>query len=294
MSFLQPERVPVKLYRFDDPNAPQLDGTSDSLLTVLKACLVTGYGDKLGAGWSLPFEDADNGIKVFRPELSVHLDYFVHVSQDTGKEATFSILTDMTNINNGIVIAKTGTSFKHHTNSKTGREWIVIASSRSFWLFRETANNNNTPKHLSGAYLFCGDTAQNELGFRAVFLKHTGGTWGIDDDDRYFLFESNDPNGSVAGKLYCPTPSKVIQQDAQLLSMFIQSSQAVELNASIICDVLVYANREAWRLPCYHTPSVQTANRTIINSPKGRLISHGTGSIGRANVVFVPIDFWEY
>lgn len=56
--------MPIRYYSFEDAGAPQLPNVStqrtyDSLCTVLKACLVTGYGSKPGAGWTIGHEHAD-------------------------------------------------------------------------------------------------------------------------------------------------------------------------------------------------------------------------------------------
>ena len=52
------ERVPVKVYRWDDAGAPKLTTDAGAFKTVLKACLVTGYGEaenhKEPLGWENP------------------------------------------------------------------------------------------------------------------------------------------------------------------------------------------------------------------------------------------------
>lgn len=55
MSFLNPTPVPVRLYSHTDSDAPQLPANNwtGAIKTILKACLVTGYGGKPGAGWTL-------------------------------------------------------------------------------------------------------------------------------------------------------------------------------------------------------------------------------------------------
>ena len=61
---IQTELKPVTVYRSTDTNAPQLTKTAGSLKTVLKACLVEGYGSQPALGWDMPYE---NGMKaVFR------------------------------------------------------------------------------------------------------------------------------------------------------------------------------------------------------------------------------------
>ena len=56
------QRVPVKVYRWDDEGAPQVEAAAGSIKTILKACLVTGYGEgnkrKDGLGWEMAFEKA--------------------------------------------------------------------------------------------------------------------------------------------------------------------------------------------------------------------------------------------
>lgn len=66
MSLLLPEKFPVKFYSWKDQDAPQLQDVYGCIKTILKACLVTGYGDKESAGWTSLFED-DYRIVLRRP-----------------------------------------------------------------------------------------------------------------------------------------------------------------------------------------------------------------------------------
>ncbi len=56
MSFLNPVSEPVKRFSSTDAGAPQINynaRVAGDVKTVLKACLVTGYGAKPSAGWSI-------------------------------------------------------------------------------------------------------------------------------------------------------------------------------------------------------------------------------------------------
>lgn len=66
MSLRNPVKYPVKYYSWQDTQAPQLSNADGVIKTILKACLVTGYGSKAGAGWTSPFED-DYRIVLRRP-----------------------------------------------------------------------------------------------------------------------------------------------------------------------------------------------------------------------------------
>ena len=59
MSFLNPINEPVLMYSSTDANAPKINyaaRAAGDVKTVLKACLVTGYGTKQGAGWTMQNE----------------------------------------------------------------------------------------------------------------------------------------------------------------------------------------------------------------------------------------------
>lgn len=59
MSFLNPVSEPVLMYSSTDTSAPQINyaaRAAGDVKTVLKACLVTGYGTKQGAGWTMQNE----------------------------------------------------------------------------------------------------------------------------------------------------------------------------------------------------------------------------------------------
>lgn len=59
-------RTPVKLYKWDDEGAPSHQYVEGSIKTILKACLVTGYGEgdqrKEPLGWEIKFEEANQAV----------------------------------------------------------------------------------------------------------------------------------------------------------------------------------------------------------------------------------------
>jgi hypothetical protein len=53
-----------KVYDWGDPEAPKLDGTSGSMVRLLDAVLITGYGSKTPAGWLQPIPTYSSSIAV--------------------------------------------------------------------------------------------------------------------------------------------------------------------------------------------------------------------------------------
>lgn len=176
MSLLTPVKVPVKVYRWDDAGAPALNKTAGCMMTIFKACLVTGYGTKEGAGWTMPFEDTASGVKVFRPEVGLHTDFYLRVSADTGTEMAAQIYLNMTDANTGDLKLQCDSTYKYAKAQNNGK-WILIASPRGFWFFTDSSTNETTTIfNQLGSYFFGGDTASAVDSQRAVALMHSGGS----------------------------------------------------------------------------------------------------------------------
>jgi len=73
MSFLNPVNEPVLRFSSTDPDAPQINyaaRVAGDVKTVLKACLVTGYGDKASAGWTA-INEVGNVIEFVSPNVDM-------------------------------------------------------------------------------------------------------------------------------------------------------------------------------------------------------------------------------
>ncbi|MCL1048940.1 hypothetical protein L2755_04755, partial [Shewanella abyssi] len=60
--------LPARIYRWDDEGAPTVvrDTRMSDIISLLKKCLIEGYGEKEGLGWSLAFDDPANLKVAFR------------------------------------------------------------------------------------------------------------------------------------------------------------------------------------------------------------------------------------
>lgn len=68
MSYQNPLTLTPKLYQSTDPQAPQLLGQLGDFKSVFKACLVTGYGGKQGAGYTIDNE-TDRSCEFVSPNI---------------------------------------------------------------------------------------------------------------------------------------------------------------------------------------------------------------------------------
>lgn len=287
MSFLQPEKVPVKVYLSTDKDAPRLDRTPNCVATILKACLVTGYGDKEGAGWTMPFEDTTKGAKVLKPADSPHIPFFMRLSQDTGREMTVQVYQEMSDIDTGELKLQCDTPFKYAIGSPISHRWVVIACGRAFWLFHETGNRNGIKTTQLGTYLYCGDTAKNTRGERAVYLKHTGGSWGVDYEERYDIFYNSSNGGVITGKLFDITnPFNLNPQS------FFDGKKSISTR-TLLSPVVVMAGGEVWALPAFGSSTLHQDNYALIEGYGREFINHSTATAHIQNF-YVPTDYWEF
>lgn len=69
-----PTKVPVTVFRSTDAGAPELKAEPGSLKTLLKTCLVSGYGGKQGLGWQMHNESGNNVVFHFGAGFGLAVD----------------------------------------------------------------------------------------------------------------------------------------------------------------------------------------------------------------------------
>lgn len=285
--FINPEKVPVKVYRSTDKDAPRLDRTPNCVATIFKACLVTGYGNQQGAGWTIPFEDNNNGIKVLRPEISAEQDFYLRLSNDNGREMTAQVYLNMTDANTGDLKLQCDTPFKYGIQNETSQKWILIACSRAFWFFHETANKIVSTQ--SATYFYCGNTTKNSAGDKAIYLKHTAGSWAIYDTDHYDILQDQNSGGSAEGKFFDIKNQKQII--AKPISLFTGKEQ--QSTQTLLSPVLLQDEKETWALPAFMPSTLSKHNFDEIEGFGRRFINCST-AIQYPHNFYVPIDYWEF
>ena len=141
------QRVPVKVYRWDDEGAPQVESAAGSIKTILKACLVTGYGEgnkrKDGLGWEMAFEKTQEAC--FRSTHPKATKWWLGVDDSKyGERARYVDLCGLlepTSAKAGKVKQKVNNSsevcnfiYKKDYNSRDKIQWVGVGNERAFTL----------------------------------------------------------------------------------------------------------------------------------------------------------------
>lgn len=138
----------ASVYSSSDPGAPQLSGTVGSLVALLDAVLVDGYGTganaKAGAGWTKAFTASNK--RAYRNDPVAGSGFYLQVD-DTGavgdaRQALVRGYGSLTGLDTGsnpaptVAQAASGVPVsKSSALSGVSASWLIVADSRFFYLF---------------------------------------------------------------------------------------------------------------------------------------------------------------
>lgn len=144
--------MPVTVYRSTDAGAPQLNGVAGSLITVLDAVLVNGYGSKPAAGWTKPFSGTNKAVyrnSAVSPATGTYFrirDDGVGPYPQGSNKATLRGYETMTDVDTGVGAFPSLTQMpeygvyppvivKSDLTGSAARGWTIIADERTCYLF---------------------------------------------------------------------------------------------------------------------------------------------------------------
>lgn len=148
------------VYQSSDPGAPALTGQADSLIALLDAILINGYGlgeqAKLSLGWVREFQAV--GKRVYRNSVLTGSGYRVRIDDSNAQYALLRGYESMSNIDTGVgplpTVAQWANGLcwpKSATANGTARAWFAIGTERCFYLFiNHTGAANQFSTHFAG------------------------------------------------------------------------------------------------------------------------------------------------
>lgn len=138
--------LPVTMYRWDDPGAPQLSQTQGSAVDVIKKCLIDGYGTKEPAGWVIEEISSDNKNMIFSPKSRA----WMYLIYDDGRnsywgnrgamvgaiDAYNSIEEPISSLNYSDWTSRprNDPSYYNQVIDKIASKWVILADEESFYL----------------------------------------------------------------------------------------------------------------------------------------------------------------
>lgn len=164
------------MYSSTDASAPTLTASAGSLITVLTAILVNGYGAKPAAGWSIAFTSTN--AAVFRAPSGVQ--HYWQVNDNVGATAPVLPFETMSAYNTG-----TGQFPTNAQNTgpvcipKTTSGWVCFADSRTF-IFLVFGLGGGSNAWGGGYYGELFATQANDS-YRSLIRSYTGPVSALDN-----------------------------------------------------------------------------------------------------------------
>jgi hypothetical protein len=158
----------VTVYRSDDASAPVLSGTAGSLIALLDACLVNGYGAKAAAGWTKAFAGTNQAAYRMPAGSNQH---YLAVDDTTTTYATLRGYEAMTAVATGTGPFPTTTQLSTSTVPKssaadtTARFWVLVTNGTMVYL------------HIATTVVSDGSTA-TMVGFGQILSSKVGDAYG--------------------------------------------------------------------------------------------------------------------
>lgn len=125
----QLEQKPVTVFSSDDADAPVLTKDAGSLKTLLKACLIMGYGGKTALGWEMAFESDDQKSAAFKSTDPTASQFYFKVDNSDTSTAKLSAYQEMTSIDMGEKPIVIDNIYQLYSSS-----WRLIGHSKAFIL----------------------------------------------------------------------------------------------------------------------------------------------------------------
>lgn len=172
------------LRKYDDASAPTLTGQAGSLIALLKAVLVNGYGAKSGLGWTLEYENVGGTIAVFRNNPNEGTGTYLRVSHDVNAVALtfakFESFESMVSLTSGLNRCPQAgyESYQYLSESADAqqRPWRIIGDDKGFWLLTKPWSARSDGYQLLWMYAYVGDYVPYDIDNRFNFAHYCDST----------------------------------------------------------------------------------------------------------------------
>ena len=179
------ETIPVSLYSWQDSGVPTLSASAGSLKNLLKAILVTGYGDKEPLGWEMPFESPN--VAVFRSKAEDSNRHYLRVDNTGIRYANMAGYIAMSGLDSGTDIFKYNNNYDRfgylYSGKTATRGWWLVGHRKAFTFVVTTTYESTPYLNNESAMFYFGDVP-------TVVPQDTGNTIYLASNQNYEYYGS--------------------------------------------------------------------------------------------------------
>ena len=250
-------------YSSTDVGAPQMGGkAAGSLVNVIKAVLVDGYGDKQPLNWELMFADAATYTYVFRPRSGSRM--FLQINDDGSHNVSgyhymrIIAYENMFSASNGIhpcpstadvLNNNAGYVYKTTVNSDVVQKWRIVGDDKGFYLLTYPSSTiagyeNRACVYYFGEYVNIGhNSIQNQYNWVMWTYNKNGSSYGCSANNAQLSLMRN-PYTQMKGAKYADMGSGFGSLDRSARSSsvsFVAQAGANARNEATINGLPVYS-----------------------------------------------------
>lgn len=298
MSFLNPVSEPVLSFSSTDASAPQINYMSrvaGDVKAVLKACLVTGYGAKVGAGWTV--ESEVGNVTEFNCSSAAVSEYSLGIDDSGTANTTWYYKYQGARVNPDYnVVLKTTSNIS--ANNSNGWRLIVTARGLCFIEFFYMPAISNPMARIT--YWGQAKSALTEVTTRNISFFSVGFNAPIQRPDFMFGSSASYLHHNIQGN----TGLEVVTSNLPALRLYgTYGSSTVEL----VSPIFLYKGNtfvaEQTGILAKNPNSLETLYGVYETVVDGRQMLHVCSSVSAsdtatlrdyAKVLMIYLDYWEY
>lgn len=259
------------IYKSTNADAPVMTGADKtSIVRVLRACLVDGYGDKPGAGWVMPFINADGTKAAFK---NAGTGFYLRIDDsESGNNFKCASFESMSDIDTGAnVIASEYSDRGRASLNNNAIPWVVAASDKFVFLVIYTGYSLY-PENLASTQttsLFFGDFAPNRNGDAFCCMSSgssilSSGVFGLLNNNIYIARNYDGVVGMVTAKMLIPFANGFGRSDEVYSnnSNLIVSRVMIIENGNIIRGFLDECLAPLQKIPFYNGETVSIGEKS--------------------------------
>lgn len=296
MSFLNPVNEPVKRFSSTDAGAPQINynaRVAGDVKTVLKACLVIGYGAKASAGWSI-VNEVDHVAEFVSP-IAAMSDYRLGIDDTSTSTTTWYYRYQEVRVNPTYNAATKSIMSINKTSAENG--WQLFVTDRGILLL-ETFMNSHVGK-LSNRITYFGQAKSaliDNTGIN-ICLFNTGHSGALGEPQYLYTTRAHIKLGAYNGTLYDSTPMLTNgSQEHGISSLDLVSSMYIRTTSALLGQLPPFMSGITnQRVDAFGISVVTLDSREKLKVSAGYASYSGADESYRYDrTYFISTDYWEY
>ena len=296
MSFLNPVSEPVKRFSSTDAGAPQINynaRVAGDVKTVLKACLVTGYGAKASAGWSI-VNEVDHVAEFVSPSVAMS-DYRLGIDDTSASSTTWYYQYQDARVNPTYNAPIKSINAINKTSAENG--WQLFVTDLGILLL-ETFMNSYVNK-LSNRITYLGQAKSaliDNTGVNICFFN-TGHSGALGGPEYLYTSMTHIKLGVYNGTLYDSTPMLTNgSQEHGISSLDLVSSIYIRTNSALLGQLPPFMSGITnQRVDAFGVSVVTLDSREMLKVSAGYASYNGADESYRYDrTYFISTDYWEY